>query len=221
MIAHLFSLLALFFHVQPYTNAQPSLLHVRVRSQLNGVSKARWQVCSRPARAAAIAVMWERGMQRWQLTWLCVSRKGIGTAAPFTVCYIIFSRKMRDWKNLPSVHTKGRLSLAASSVTGFGAAGREVTGWFQSQLKKRLSCSLAVLCLGFCPLFLQPSGVSFCESLFSVVCRTLRISRNVVAGESRLILMISGRFVWDSSKKYKKGARPSEPLCWFFLKAAG
>lgn len=67
-----------------------------------------------------------------------------------------------------------QLRLAPFSVTGFGAAGTEGTGRFQSQQKKRLGRSPSFLCLGFCPLCLQPSGVSFCESfLLAGLCGLL------------------------------------------------
>lgn len=112
------------------------------------------------------------------------------------------------------------LHLAPSSVTGFGTAGTEGMGRYQSELKKYLGCSLDVVRLGFCPLCLQPFGVSFCEWLFSVVSCMLHVSRCAAAGESRLTqclayLTISGHFMWDSNKKCKKGGRTNEQLCCF------
>lgn len=71
------------------------------------------------------------------------------------------------------------LCLAPSPVTGFGAAGTQGMGQFQSKLRRCLSCSLAVLCSGFWP---QPFGVLFCERLFSVVSCTLHISGCAGAG---------------------------------------
>lgn len=102
------------------------------------------------------------------------------------------------------------LRLTPFSVTGFGTAVTEGMGRFQSELKKCLSCSLAVLCLGFCLLCLQPFGVSFCEWLLSVVSSMLHVFRCAVAGESRLTqcpayLTALCHFGGDSSKKCKKG----------------
>jgi len=92
------------------------------------------------------------------------------------------------------------LCLAPSSVNGFDTAGMEGLGPFQSELKKCLGCSLAVLCLGFCLLYPQSFGVSFCEWLFFVVSCTLHVSRRAVAGESKLTqcsayLTISGHCI--------------------------
>lgn len=104
---------------------------------------------------------------------------------------------------------RGTLQLLAhSSVTGFGAAGTERVGQFQSELKECLGCSLPVSCIRFCPLCPQSFGLSFCEWLFSVV--SLRVSGCAMAGKSRLSqcpndLIILGHFVWDSNQKCKKG----------------
>lgn len=120
---------------------------------------------------------WDEGsVWGWQFALHCAFRWRLGKAACFTVCSIFFSRKMQNWKNTPPVHSKGCKSvLAPSPVTGFGIAGTQEKGQFQSELRRCLSCSLAVLCSGFWLFWPQPFGVSFCERLLSVVSCTLHV----------------------------------------------
>lgn len=98
------------------------------------------------------------------------------------------------------------LCLAPSPATGLGTAGTEGMGQFQSELRRCLCCSLAVLCSGFWLFWPQPFGVSFCERLLSVVSRTLHVSGRAGAGGPRLTLhlAISGHFMCSSNEKCKK-----------------
>lgn len=65
-LEHLFSGLTSVFLTQPHAKTQ-ILLEFSVRSQLNGASKAEWQLCRRPAHATALAVTWEGSVQSWLL----------------------------------------------------------------------------------------------------------------------------------------------------------
>lgn len=95
------------------------------------------------------------------------------------------------------------LCLAPCPVTGFGTAGTQDQGQFQSELRRCLNCSLAVLCSGFWLFWPQPFGVSFCERLLSVVSCTLHVSGCAGAGGPRLVLYlaISGLFMCNSNEK--------------------
>lgn len=149
-------------------------------------------------------------MQSWQLALHCVLRQRLGIAAAFTVCYVVFSRRMQSWKNIASVHTEGCSSPFGPFLSNWiGLCWLEGMGWFESKLKKCLGCSLAGLCSGFCLLRLQPLGVSFCAWLFSVVSCTLPVFGCLVAAEPRLTvltayLVTSGHFRWDSNQKCRK-----------------